>query len=391
MKSSDEGMLSRKQFTHRASRFAQKRVWPYARYGRFARGNAWNTATAVQQSSAQALAKQYQSHDCDAREGPFGCNARKGLPQVRVELLRGDLGPTRNFSRMDSSNSSSDTRKVEVSRGSLAFLVASLVLSLVLVAFLLGRESARPVASQTPTTVSAAPVALAPSGEFSEEGVEESDSIKRLPSGYPTHYRSRTRAGSEVVATAQAPAQAAEPSEQSGQASVDSYPQAAPRAASAPAAKAPAAQAPPAAASAPQGSQPQPADPQKIEQTRRYLAQIDGALMATPALSDPNSFATQLLGQSMSGDTSGFDILLSEARGTLDKLNAIEPPAHCKEHHSLNAKQLRAGIALLEQVKNAAQGLDTAALSQLSMQGHAMQAEIARLQEIDSALRASVR
>lgn len=135
----------------------------------------------------------------------------------------------------------------------------------------------------------------------------------------------------------------------------------------------------------------QPANPQQAEETRKYLAQIDQALAATPSLSDPNSFATQLLGQSMTGDTSGFDILLTEARGTLSRLQAIRPPSHCQEHHSLNVKQLQTGIALLGKVKDATQGMDTAALSQLSLQGHAMQSEIIRLQQIDQELRTSVR
>ncbi len=278
-----------------------------------------------------------------------------------------------------------DSPRVEISRSVLGLLVGGLVLSLVLLAFLLGRESTRPVVDATPSVAAAAPVAYADGVDNGSEISVESGSLQRAPSGLPTHYRSRSQSATEAPAPDSAALPTSvEPASSESQPESTSYPKAkanrvAPK------------------TSAPTGTAPAPvpetrsASPQQAEETRKYLAQIDQALVATPSLSDPNSFATQLLGQSMTGDTSGFDILLTEARGTLSRLQAIRPPSHCQEHHSLNIKQLQTGIALLGKVKDATQGMDTAALSQLSLQGHAMQSEIVRLQQIDQELRASIR
>lgn len=226
------------------------------------------------------------------------------------------------------------SRPVEISRLALALLVGALILSLVFVAFLLGRESARPVAVSTPTVTSSAPPVLYAAGSGREQ-VAETASVQVQPN--------------------------------------------------------PARQTAPATERAETASSVQPMTPQQKEDTREYLAEIDLSLAATPSLSDPSAFATQLLGQSMTGDTSGFDILLSQANGALSRMQAIAAPAHCQEHHALSVKQLEFGIALLGKVKDATQGMDTAALAQLSVQGHALQAEIGRLQRLDQELRASVR
>lgn len=251
------------------------------------------------------------------------------------------------------------SRPVEISRTALALLVGALTFSLVLVAFLLGRESARPVAASTPSVRTSAPPVLYAAGSGSEQATE-TESLQRSSPGLPTRYLSDSQG--ETASAQVQPSTSRE-----------------------------AAQASEGARRAETSSRVQSLTPQQKEETREYLAEIDLSLAATPSLSDPNSFATQLLGQSMTGDTSGFDILLTEANGALSRMQAIEPPAHCQEHHALSVKQLKFGITLLGKVKDATQGMDTAALAQLSVQGHALQAEIGRLQRLDQELRASLR
>jgi hypothetical protein len=113
-------------------------------------------------------------------------------------------------------------------------------------------------------------------------------------------------------------------------------------------------------------------------------------MAGTQSMDDASGFATQLLQQSMQGDTSGFDQLISSSESALQDLKAIKPPARCKEHHKLMIGQLNDGLGLLRKVKSATTSMDTTALSSLSLQGKDLQADTARLQELDRELRANI-
>lgn len=104
-------------------------------------------------------------------------------------------------------------------------------------------------------------------------------------------------------------------------------------------------------------------------------------------MDDPNAFATQLLQQSMQGDTRAFDQLIGSTEGALRTVQAIKPPARCKEHHSLMMGQLRSGIDLLRKVKGATVSMDAGSLAGLSMQGKDLQGDVMRLQQLDRELR----
>lgn len=120
---------------------------------------------------------------------------------------------------------------------------------------------------------------------------------------------------------------------------------------------------------------------------RRYLARVDAAVAGTGNLGDANAFATQLLQQSMQGDTRAFDQLIGSSEAALRELKAIDAPARCREHHSLMVGQLNSGIALLRRVKGATVSMDTTALASLSLAGKDMQNDVMRLQQLDRELR----
>ncbi len=295
-------------------------------------------------------------------------------------------------------------QKVEISRGALSGLVAALVVCLMALAFLMGRQSATPQAAASPTSE---PLLLATDG-----GVVDFETPlppQRLPAAAPPFAaRPATRPSRPVAVqlrrsegrptprsgpaaapqpvqvavaseAAPAPIRANRPAPSSRVEESDDYPQAggssapAPRAASRP--------------SASQTSVARTVSPAESDAVHRYLQQVDAAVAGTQSMDDANAFATQLLQQSMQGDTSAFDQLIGSSESALRDLKAIQPPARCKEHHSLMVGQLNTGLALLRKVKGATVSMDTTSLATLSMAGKDMQSDLARLQQLDRELR----
>lgn len=277
-------------------------------------------------------------------------------------------------------------QKVEISRATLLTLVGALALSLLLLAFVLGRMTAQPVAVASPSPVKVAPVALAPP---LVESPTPALLIAATPTPRPRATPGRRPAQPEPVRVAVAP-----PPE------VVTPPPAAEPPAARPPAHRPNRQRPkpvgskpdaPAVAARPAAPEPPAAKPADVEGMRRYFQQLDAAMAGSAAISDPNAFATQLLQQSLQGDTSGFDALLDSAQEALRTVQAIKAPPSCAEHHKLTVGQLREGVDLLSKVRNATASMDTTSLSNLSLEGKGLQADAMRLQELDRTLRAQIR
>ena len=216
---------------------------------------------------------------------------------------------------------------VQISKTALAWLVGGLVLCLVALAFMLGRQSVTPAVAP----VAAAPVApIAP--------------VAAIP------------VRTEPVASV-----SVEPVE---------APVAAPVVVRNPA--------PPAKPKLPAG---------ESAKVRKYLEQVDSITAGTQSLGNPSDFANDLLNQSLMGDTSGIDSLLAQVRQSQSALTQIQPPATCKEHYQLLGQQLQGSLNVLQQLKKALVTSDTSGLAALAGQGSAMQAQAQRLQRLTAELK----
>ena len=127
-----------------------------------------------------------------------------------------------------------------------------------------------------------------------------------------------------------------------------------------------------------------PADAAKI---RQYLADVDAITAQSGELGDPTEFATGLLHQSMMGDTSGFDQLLHQVKSSQAKLAKVSVPSACQEHHRLATSQLKGSLELLQDLKQAMVTSDSMALAALSAKGQSMQSEAQKLQRITRELK----
>lgn len=239
---------------------------------------------------------------------------------------------------------------VQVSKKTLVVLVASLSGSLLVLAFLLGRMSA-------PLGPGEAPVAEA-GRELPVSGPSRSESGGTIPLPVaPLPDRPQTLEVSEPVP--QQPAPQVQPD---------------------PAPVIPAKPDPPAP--------PRPKMPSaEAAKVRKYLAEVEGITAGTEDLGNPSTFATDLLNQSMMGDTSGIDTLLSQAQQSQAALSAIRPPQSCKEHYRLMSAQMKASVGLLQQLKTALQTSDSSGLAALAGQGSAMQTQARRLQQLTNELK----
>ncbi|MET0554887.1 MAG: hypothetical protein ABW221_17730 [Vicinamibacteria bacterium] len=184
---------------------------------------------------------------------------------------------------------------VTVPRGVLIALVATLLVCLGLTAFLAGRASA-PAA--TTGTVLAPPAAVATPGAAAEPYA------RTLPQAEP------------VPAAGLAAPQ------------------------------------PPAETPAPAGVVPSlaPAAPADGARVARYVQEMETAQASAKYWDDPQALAGSLVQSLGKGDRSGIDQLLAATRGAHERMQAIDVPADCAEHHRRSLDLVAQGASMLDAI-----------------------------------------
>lgn len=254
-------------------------------------------------------------------------------------------------------------QEIRLSSGTFGLLLGSLLLALLALAFLLGRMSSQQPAALAATATP--PVrAETPTSLPLQVGQVPPPSRPEVPSA-PPPAPAASPASASVAPAAPPPAPPPAPL-----ASPPAVPPVVPAPAAPPAAPSPV----PKAADAPE--------------LRRYFEQIDRVLAHTAGMGDANQHATELLQQSMNGDSSGFDRLQSETRQALGALRQIRPPSRCGDYHRLLLHQLEESLTLVKELRSASSSLDTSGLQSLAARGHTLQAEADRLKELETRLRA---
>lgn len=275
--------------------------------------------------------------------------------------------PAGRFRKSNETVSMAD--EVRIARSTLTLLIALLLATLLALAFLLGRMSApgAPVAAPSPgPSLAAQPLSPTQVAEANPpRPLEAPDPPPKAPPPVPPP-RPVVR---PTVSQAPRPL-AAEPQSPPAPRRVRPRPAPAP-----PATTAVATPVPPLTSSRDQA------------EIKGYFEKVDRVLAHTAAMGDANQMATQILQQSMNGDTSGFDGLQSQTRQALNSLSSIQAPARCREHHQLLRRQLEQSLALVGELKQASSSLDTGGLQALAGRGQTLQAEAERLKAIEERLR----
>jgi hypothetical protein len=243
---------------------------------------------------------------------------------------------------------------------------------IVALAFLLGRQSARPAAApaaaSSVTPVAATPLAGAAQPVASPAAV--------APAADPTP---DALAATGAPSASAAVAQAAPP--------LDQAPAPAPAASHFAAATLPpasAAEPPAAAVGASAAAAPAvaaPADAVERDSVSRYFRDVESIQQRGKYWNDPQALARSLVDQAAKGDGSGFDELLASNRRVRDDLAGVSVPAPCSEHHRVSVALIEESLGLLAQLKGSTLSHDERALTALATAAKSIEA---RAREADA-------
>jgi len=230
---------------------------------------------------------------------------------------------------------------VQVPRGVLLGLLGALAAAVLLVAFLMGRESAR-----TPSP----PVAAA-----------------ALPQPLPA-VPPPAEAPATVAGFSPWPAQA-EPAEARPAAPPEGAPSGAAQVVAAPSEGASLGQ--PAAATS----------DRLRDDVARYFREVEAIQAQAKTSGDPETFARTLLEQGVKGDESGFDGLTAANKKVLDSLRSVSVPDPCREHHRQTLALLEESIGMIDGIRRQLQGGSEASLTAFATRGKELES---KAKEVDA-------
>lgn len=226
-------------------------------------------------------------------------------------------------------------RTVEIPRQWLFLLAGALIVALLLVAYLVGRESGRRAAA----VVAPSPVAAAPEpdayGGYDDDYVDDSDD-EGLPAETP-------------------PAPAYDP-----------WPQDASPAQGAPSAPGP--------------------DPQAAA-VAAYFTELERLEQGAKYWDNPQELAMGLVGQGAQGDTSGFSQLVETQRTARRQIEAMTVPGPCLEHHRLTLDVMRQAVELLEKLERGVASGNLDGLLSLADESRALEADARKIDAMATELK----
>ena len=131
--------------------------------------------------------------------------------------------------------------------------------------------------------------------------------------------------------------------------------------------------------------------------TSRSSADISAYLMTMDLIrseqgaGDPNAFAMDLIKATMGGSSSGFDQLIADTEKMEREVRELSPPPACQDYHRANLDALAQGREMLEDMKNAIMRKDLDALNELARRAAALQTSAEALAQMREDLSARAR
>jgi hypothetical protein len=121
-----------------------------------------------------------------------------------------------------------------------------------------------------------------------------------------------------------------------------------------------------------------------------YFQQID-LIRSNAGAGDPNSFAMDMIKAGMGGATSGFDRLIADTDTMIQEIKRMTPPPSCMVYHQANLGALEEARAMLEGLKVAISTQDVQTLGPLAQQAANLQNKAESLKVLQEQIRASAR
>lgn len=124
--------------------------------------------------------------------------------------------------------------------------------------------------------------------------------------------------------------------------------------------------------------------------TSAYFMQMD-LIRSEAGAGDPNAFAMELIKAAMDGSTAGFDQLVADMQRMEQQVRRVTPPPPCENYHQRSLATLAEGREILEEMKDAIVRRDIESLTAIAKKAAALEAKAESLQQMRERISANGR
>jgi hypothetical protein len=112
-----------------------------------------------------------------------------------------------------------------------------------------------------------------------------------------------------------------------------------------------------------------------------YFQEVD-LIHSEEGAGDPNAFAMDLIKGGLGGATSGFDQLIADTKQMEREMQSLNPPASCEAYHAASIEALVESRAVIESMKRAIVGRDIEQLNAIALQSKVLQKKALAMKEM---------
>ena len=138
----------------------------------------------------------------------------------------------------------------------------------------------------------------------------------------------------------------------------------------------------------PPTARPKAAKANSNEVVAAYFQQMD-VIHSNAGAGDPNAFAMDMIKAGMGGATSGFDRLISDTDRMRREVQRVTPPPSCQRYHEASLEALEESGRMLESLKVAITTRNVQSLGMIAQQSADLQAKAEALTKLQEEIRAS--
>lgn len=120
---------------------------------------------------------------------------------------------------------------------------------------------------------------------------------------------------------------------------------------------------------------------QREASVRAYFQQVD-LIQSEEGAGDPNAFAMDLIKGGLGGATSGFDQLIADTKQMEREMQSLTPPPSCESYHKASIEALVESREMLERMKDAIVGRDIEQLNAIALQSRTLQSKAGAMKEL---------
>jgi hypothetical protein len=130
-------------------------------------------------------------------------------------------------------------------------------------------------------------------------------------------------------------------------------------------------------------------DPPETGEVSQYFQRMS-VIHSTAGAGDPNVFAMSLIKAGLGGSEAGFDQLIADTERMQREVGQLSPPLSCVGYHEMSMQLLAESRTMLEDLKSAILGRDIEQLNTLAREAGLLQAKAEALRAMEEKIIASV-